>query len=628
MAPPPVGSSSVAPANRAGRNSLPPPPGGRGPLPAGDVPLLTHDETGATSVARASGVAVAARPVAPPAPVASAAVGAPPPRGGTKRASKRTPLRRRLRLVLFSLLGLAVLGPVLAFVVGWMIFKVPTADDAAITQVATFTFAGGEDLAVVRPENVNRVKVTLDRVPKENVINAVLAAEDSSFYSNPGFDITGIGRAIYNQLTGGVGGGSTITQQYVKVSTDEREPTLWRKYKEVVLAVKISKELQKDQILENYLNIVYFGRGAYGIQAASQAYFGKDVEDLTVSEGAMLAGIIQSPSSWDPAKSADQAQRRWNFVLDQMVDKQWLDPTSRAQQAFPDNWLPKPPELGGVPDDDRYHIYNRARVELEAQGITEDQINTEGLVVTTTVDSAEQRKAVQAVNKVLKGQPKNLRAALVSVDPKTGAILVLLRRRQGSGYRLRAVPAPARLVVQAVRAGRRPSGRPGSRARHHLRREVRPVVPGGVTISNSEGFDCDRCDVKTAMTKSINTVFYKMALDTGLDRVITAAHQAGIPGDLLPDARGGIALGDQEVRPLDMASAFGTFAADGQYHPPFIVAKVVSSDGRVLIDRTGTPSRAPGAPPCRRRWPATSPSRCWASRAAPTSSSPTPAPSP
>ena len=113
----------------------------------------------------------------------------------------------------------------------------------------------------------------------------MLAAEDASFYSNPGFDITGIGRAIYNQLTGGVGGGSTITQQYVKVATDERDLTLWRKYKEVVLAVKISKELQKDQILENYLNTIYFGRGAYGIQAASKAYFDKDVEDLTVVRG-------------------------------------------------------------------------------------------------------------------------------------------------------------------------------------------------------------------------------------------------------------------------------------------------------------------------------------------------------
>ncbi len=126
-----------------------------------------------------------------------------------------------------------------------------------------------------------------------------------TFYSNPGFDITGIARAVYNQLTGGIGGGSTITQQYVKVSTGQDEASLWRKYKEVVLAVKISREQTKDEILENYLNTIYLGRGAYGIQAAAKAYFNKDVEDLTVSEAAMLAGTIQSPSRWDPAKNLE-----------------------------------------------------------------------------------------------------------------------------------------------------------------------------------------------------------------------------------------------------------------------------------------------------------------------------------
>ena len=141
------------------------------------------------------------------------------------------------------------------------------------------------------------------------------------------------------------------------------------------------------------------------------------------------------------------------------------------------------------------------------------------------------------------------------------------------------------MLAAALQGGTDPNGN-GVGLGCDLRRGVRPVVRRRPAVSNSEGFDCAACDLKTAMTKSINTVFYRMAMDVGPPDVIDAAHQAGIPGDLLPELRGGIALGDQEVHPIDMASAYATFAADGKRHPPYIVAKVTTADGRVLIDRT------------------------------------------
>ena len=482
-----------------------------------------------------------------------------------------------------GLVGLGLLAPVVAFLVGWVVFDVPSANQTAVTQVATFKYANGPALATIRPDNVNRTIVTLDQVP-EHVRQSVLSAEDRSFYSNPGFDLTGIGRALWNQATGGVGGGSTITQQYVKVSTGQDSVSLLRKYKEIVLAVKISQEQSKDQILENYLNVIYLGRGAYGIQAASQAYFGKDVKDLTVSEGAMLAGTIQSPSRWDPAKNLEKSTERWNFVLDGMVAQGWLPAADRAQEQFP-KFLPEAPQAGGIPGDAGGHVYKLAMDELAARGITDQEINTEGLTIDLTIDSKRQEQAVAAVTKVLKGQPANLRGALVSVDPKTGAILAYYggsngvgvdyaqaRRQPGSSFKPFVLSAALQDSRQDVGLG---STYDGSSPQDFL----------GVRVGNSEGFSCNPCTVQQAMTKSVNTVFYKMGIDTGPQRVVDAAHQAGIPGDELPNPTAGISLGDKEVRPVDMASAFATFAADGIRHDPYVVAKVTAADGRVIYDR-------------------------------------------
>jgi membrane peptidoglycan carboxypeptidase len=528
------------------------------------MPLLTHDGSDPT-IGREPGFPTAVHQDPPP----------PPPRRPS--SSWRT-----TRRILVGLAAVLVVGPALAFLAGYLMFETPNGE-VKISQVATFTFADGTPLATVKPDNVNRVTVRLDQVP-EHVRHAVFAAEDRSFESNRGFDLTGIARAAWNQLQGGTGGGSTITQQYVKNATGDDSYSLWRKYKEVVLAVKVTREQSKDQILENYLNLIYFGRGAYGVQAASRAYFDKDVGQLTVSEGAMLAGLIQSPSRWDPAKNPARSAERWNFVLDGMASQGWISPADRASLQFP-AYKAEPPAGGGIPGDDRGHIYNLAKAELEQLGINETTINTQGLTIETTIDPDLQKDAVDAVTKVLKGQPKNLRTALVSIDPASGAIVAYYGGSNGVGTDYaQALRQPGSSFKPFVLAAAL-QGNDGVGLGTLYDGSSPQSFPGvGRPIQNSEGYDCGECSVKTAMTRSINTVFYRMALDVGPSKVVDVAHEVGIPEDLLPEARGGIALGDQEVHPIDMASAFATLAADGTRHEPYLIKKITAADGRVLHD--------------------------------------------
>ena len=477
-----------------------------------------------------------------------------------------------LRL-LAAALGVAALAPVVAFVLGYAFFSVPTPDDAVNNQVALISYADGTQLTRLVPEQGNRMVVPVEQVPR-HVREAVLAAEDRSFYSNPGFDLTGILRAAWNQLRGGVGGGSTITQQYVKNTLVGDEATLWRKYREMVVAVKISRQHSKDEILGDYLNAIYFGRGAYGIQAAAHAYFGKPVTDLTPAEGALLAGLIQSPSRWDPAINPDKAAQRWNFVLDGMVAQGWLPRAERDAAVFPAT-VPRRPSTGGVPADARGHIVTAVRAELEDLGITDQELSQAGLRITTTVDPARQRAAVEAAHAGLAGQPVNLRSAMVAVDPATGGVLAYYGGDNGTGLDYARVRRLAGSTFKpfVVLAGLR---------------ETPPVGLGETFdgaarpgLRNAEGAECARCDLKQAMTVSNNVVFHTVARRLGPEKVADAARAAGITAPLdHPDE--GIALGNKEVSTLELASAYATIAGGGVWHPPHLVSQVVTADGRVL----------------------------------------------
>jgi peptidoglycan glycosyltransferase len=486
---------------------------------------------------------------------------------------KKALWRRRAIVALIGTAAAAVLGPVLAFAIGYLVFAVPNPDDAVNNQVATVSFADGDQLTRLVPEEGNRTKVPIEQVPL-HVRHAVLAAEDRSFYSNPGFDVMGILRAVRNQLRGGSGGGSTITQQFVKKALVGDEQTLWRKYKEIILALKISQERSKDQILSDYLNTIYFGRGAYGIQSAAQSYFGKNAQDLTPVEGALLAAVIQSPSRWDPAINPEHSVERWNFVLDGMVAEGWLDPATRQAAQFP-HTVPRKTSSGGRPANSSGHIVGAVTAELQELGISEEDIAQEGLRITTTIDPRRQKQAVAAAHDTLAGQPVNLRSAMVAIDPETGGVLAYYGGDNGLGLDYTRVRRLAGSTFKpfVVLAGLQ---------------EDPPVglgetfdgaeVPG---LRNAEGADCEECDLKQAMTVSNNVVFNTLAKQVGPEAVAAAARSAGVTAPL-DDPNEGIALGNKEVSALELASAYATIAAGGVWHQPHLVTSVVTADDRVL----------------------------------------------
>lgn len=476
--------------------------------------------------------------------------------------------------------------------------SVPRPGDIPTNQVATIYMNDGEtQLAQVVPPEGNRVEVTIDQIP-DHVLNAVIAAEDRDFYTNPGFSVGGLVRATRDNVLGrdDAGGGSTITQQYVKNALVGADRTLVRKMRELVIATKMAREWSKDEILVAYLNTIYFGRNAYGIASASKAYFGKPVNELTVEEGAVLAATIQQPSRLDPAHNPELAEQRWNYVLDGMVTVGTLSPEERANAQYPAVRSLEDLEHAGATPGPNGLIRARVIDELHDLGITEQTLNTEGLQITTAIDPTAQQGAVRAVENSLSGQPDNLRSAVVSVDPRTGAVRAYYGGTDGAGYDYAQAPLQTGSTFKVF--GLVAALEQGIPVTQQF--DSSPLTVHGISISNVGGDDCGRCSLAEALKRSLNTSYYRLmlSLDRGPLDVKEAAHRAGIPRNVpglqhetLTEAgdppNNGIVLGQYQVRPIDMASAYATLAASGIYHEPYFVERVVTADGNVLFDRGG-----------------------------------------
>ncbi|MCK0175951.1 penicillin-binding protein [Mycolicibacterium sp. F2034L] len=489
--------------------------------------------------------------------------------------------------------------PLVTFGMAYMIVDVPKPGDIRTNQVSTILASDGSEIAKIVPPEGNRVDVKIDQIPV-HLRDAVMAAEDRDFYSNPGFSLTGFLRAFKNNIFGGdLQGGSTITQQYVKNALVGSERGglggITRKAKELVISTKMSSEWSKDQVLESYLNIIYFGRGAYGVAAAAKAYFDKPVEQLNVAEGALLAALIQRPSQLDPAVEPEQSAERWNWVLDGMVEIGALSEADRAAQVFP---LTVPPDAARSQNQTTGPnglIERQVQKELlELFNISEQQLNTEGLQITTTIDPKAQKAAEEAVAEYLDGQDPDMRTAVVSIDPKTGGVETYYGGSDANGFDFAqaGLPTGSSFKVFALVAALEQGMGLGYQV------DSSPLTVDGIQIGNVEGGSCGTCNIAEALKRSLNTSYYRLMLElkNGPQDVADAAHKAGIaesfPGvdhTLSEDGKGGppnngVVLGQYQSRVIDMASAYATLANSGVYHKPHFVQKVVNSEGQVLFD--------------------------------------------
>ncbi|WP_329415038.1 penicillin-binding protein [Nocardia vinacea] len=521
----------------------------------------------------------------------------------------------RFRRLLLALFITFVAVPSLLFVLVYWSAEIPDPDSVQTNQIATILTADGTTvIAKVVPPHGNRIPVPLSEVPKP-VREAVLSAEDRNFYTNPGYSTSGFLRAVRDNILGkdDAGGGSTITQQYVKNAFLGSERTLTRKMRELIIAAKMARQWSKDDILAAYLNTIYYGRGAYGISAAAKAYFNKSVPELTLAEGVVLASVIRTPSILDPETHLSDLTARWKYVLDGMVEMGALAPGNRDATVFPQIVpITEIPDVNAARGPEGL-IRSQVLRELRDAGISERELNTGALQITTTIDAKAQQAALDAIHDRLDPQPPELRGAVVSIDPRSGAVRAYYGGADGIGFDFAQAPLQtgSAFKVFAVIAALQQSI-PLTRML-----DSSPVTDRGTKVTNVDGESCGKCTMAEALKRSLNTSFYRltMSMSDGPGAIADAAHQAGIPEEI-PGAAGktltedgghplnGIVLGQYLVRPIDMASAYATIANSGVYHQPYFVQRVVAGDGRVLLDRGG-PDKQVGKqlPPGQQRIP-------------------------
>jgi penicillin-binding protein 1A len=478
--------------------------------------------------------------------------------------------------------------------------SLPNEKPQADSQVSTVYAVDGTPIGEFR-EAATRVVIPADQIPETMKI-AVIASEDHEFYKHSGVDWRGIVRAFWADVRHRSlkQGGSTITQQLAKNLYTDGERTITRKAKEALIAAQVERTLTKDEILAKYLNTVYMGDSVFGVQAAAQSYFKKDAKDLTLSEAALLAGVLPAPSLYSPRSNPGPAERRRLEVLAQIEE---LGLTSREEiaKARAETYKtgtgeirpgPKVYPPPGVVGKHPYFLDYVRIYLLEVKKYDPDLVFRGGLRIETSLDPHLQDKAEKLLSKTFPA-PKDPEAALVAIEPQTGFVrtvvggtnwedskvnLALGRLGGGSGRQAGSSFKPF-VLARAFEAGLSPTKTYPGPSCITPRGFQKPVCNYG-----DSGFGTST--LARAMAASINTVFVQLIVDVGIRQTAEVAKRLGIT-TMEPDkAFGGIAIGTQEVSPIDMSSAFGVFAARGLRAEPTPVLKILQRDGSVLEDNT------------------------------------------
>ena len=494
--------------------------------------------------------------------------------------------KRILTRIAIFLGGIGFVAGATLFVLAYFTVDIPNPNDFVNTQSTIIQYSNGSEIGRIGAQN--RTIVPLARMPL-HLRQAVLAAENRNFYSEHAFSVSGFARAVIDNIKtlGRGGGGSTITQQYAKTAFLTQERTITRKIKELVIAIKLENQLSKDQILENYLNTIYFGRGSYGVETAAQQYFNRSAKQLNLAQSAVIASVLRSPGYYDPQYSKanmERLQSRFNYVIAGMLKAGWITEAEAKKTKFPtimpgtsEGWLSGP----------KGYLIEMVRAELVKRGFTDDQLMKGGLIVKTTFDQKAQTAAIGAVAKQTPAKaPENLHIGLVAIRPGTGEIIALYG---GADYVKRQLNDATQSIALAgstfkpfALAAALEAGIPLTSMWNGDTPQIFDDAGKPYEVNNYGDEGWGQVDLMTATAHSINTVYVPLGIKAGPDKVVDVARRAGIPDSVAMMPTPSVVLGAASPHVIDVATAYATFAANGVYAAPWFISEVTGSNGGLL----------------------------------------------